>query len=700
MARVEHQFRIAEIEVAKHPADDKIVGIFRFESTGPTKHGPLLLIIAEIHSTLYVYERLLDAINATADQARHLIAGVGQDPVSRFEKLVQRLNEAVATFGKEEGMPLSWNRINIYVMELSEGHICLTGIGNLMNMFLQKQEDGTFRSFDLFRSMDQPGPVDPAKPFASLICGDIKPGDLLIAGSSNLDRLRSELRMRERLSTLPPVTAALEIRQDLEKRGIPDNFVAAVIVCTEHKAPPEPVAVTLPKVQNSTESIEQMHKNEQETNQRLSPVIAPLAPMEKAKDWKELATNALGRLKSVAASVMPKRGGERPREAMALQSLRGLNAGYGSMFTKQRKLVLGVGAAVIVLIIAGVLWWNHSKKVAAEIAGWNGSFDTAQDNRNRAESDLIYGNEAQARKELATADDILKTLPTDNPDREAKIAKLKQVLSDLHEKLKRVVNIDGVTELASLGPSVPEGSLSAVALVKDTAYAVDASGSVVLKINLSTKETTRIPLPAGASNIVSAAEGTTSILFATKDGKLFALGKSDDSISAMPWNHAKSSSTVDIVLYASKVYSLDPQNSQVWRSQNSGSGFGGEASYIKASNASLDTAVSLAIDSNVYVLKNDGTLLRFLSGGQEGFALGAIDPVLRAASGIWADVDSSYIYITDPADRRILVFDKNGALKAQLTSPQILSPRDISVDEANKRAIVLDGNRLLLMPLQ
>jgi hypothetical protein len=70
MARVEHQFRIAEIEVSKHPADDKIVGIFRFESAGPTKHGPLLLIVAEIHSTLYIYERLLDVINAAADQAR------------------------------------------------------------------------------------------------------------------------------------------------------------------------------------------------------------------------------------------------------------------------------------------------------------------------------------------------------------------------------------------------------------------------------------------------------------------------------------------------------------------------------------------------------------------------------------------------------------------------------------------------------
>jgi hypothetical protein len=583
-------------------------------------------------------------------------------------------------------------------MELSEGHICLTGIGGLMNMFLQKQEDGSFRSFDLFGSMDQPAQVDPAKPFASLICGDINPGDLLLVGSTNLERLRSELRMKERLTTLPPVTAALEIRQDLEKRGIPDNFIAAVIACTELKPPPEPVAATLPKVQNSTESIEQLHKNEQETNQRLAPVIAPLA---KARDWKGMAVGAAGRMKTVALSLLPKRaGGERPRDAMALQSLRGLNAGYGSMFTKQRKLILIIGAAAIVLIVAGVIWWNHSKKVAADIAAWNGSYSGAQDNRNRAESDLIYGNETQARTELANADRILTTLPTDTADRQAKVIKLKQDLTDLHEKLKRVVNVDGVTELASLGPTVPGGSLTAVLLSKDTAYAVDASGSAILKINLTAKTTKRIPLPAGATDIVSATEGMTSILFATKDGKLFALGKADDSVAAMPWSHAKTSSTVDIALYASKIYSLDPQGNQVWRSQKSGSGFGAEAAYIKASNATLDNAVSIAIDSNVYVLKNDGTLIRFLSGGQEGFALSAVDPVIRAASSVWTDMNSTYLYVTDPADKRILVFDKNGALKAQLTSSQILVPRDISVDEANRRAIVLDGNRLLLVPLQ
>ena len=80
----EQQFRIAEIEVSKSPQDEKILGIFRYEGSGQGKKSNSLLILAEIHSTLYTYERLLDVINATAEQARFLVAGVEQDPVARF----------------------------------------------------------------------------------------------------------------------------------------------------------------------------------------------------------------------------------------------------------------------------------------------------------------------------------------------------------------------------------------------------------------------------------------------------------------------------------------------------------------------------------------------------------------------------------------------------------------------------------------
>ena len=109
--------------------------------------------------------------------------------------------------------------------------------------------------------------------------------------------------------------------------------------------------------------------------------------------------------------------------------------------------------------------------------------------------------------------------------------------------------------------------------------------------------------------------------------------------------------------------------------------------------------MGLAIDSNVYVLMPDGTVDRFLSGGQEGFSLTTIDPPLRAASGIWTTSDATKIAITDPADKRVVVFNKDGSLKAQLTSSDFTAPRDVDGDEANKRLLVIDGTKLMLVTM-
>ncbi|MFA5185839.1 MAG: hypothetical protein WC551_05090 [Patescibacteria group bacterium] len=698
------QFRIAEIEVAKSMSDETIVGIFRFDNQGRPRQGPTLLVLADIHSTLYAYERLLDVINSTAEQTRHLVSQVDQDPLGRFEKLVQRLNESVAVFARDEATPIQWSRVNIFILEMSEGHLCFTGTGRLMNTFLQKQADGSFRPFDLLGSLEQPEHIDSEKPFSSIICGDISVGDILIAGTSNLERLRADLRINERLTTLPPVTAAMEIKQDLEKRGIPDDFVAVVVASCEIKSStvqlPLHLEAEAEKTDAPTASIEKLRDAEDEANQHLSPVISPVNRLQDTGE--KLKSTAL-KLGSGAAGFIKKLGKgkkhEQINDPVALASLRSMNAGYRTGFTKKHKTIVILVVVAIAILAGGIVWWNHSKKVAAEIAAWNTTYESAVDNRNRAESDLVYGNELRARSEIEQAEKIATGIQSPLPDRKAKLQKLAADIKDLRERLKKVVKTEDVTDLYSAAAGAEPGSLGGVLVTKDQIYVVDHASHEIIKISPTTRETKRISLPTSIAGVISADEGKDSILFSTADGKLLALNKSTDLAKPMAWSHVKSSSTQDVALYGGKLYRLDPGNNQIWRSTNSGGAFGSESSYIKAADVSLGGAVSLAIDSNVYVLKNDGQLLQFLSGAQVSFGLSNIDPMLRAASSLWTTSDSNIFVITDPADKRILVYEKNGSLKAQITSSKFNELRDLSVDEAGKRIYAIDGNRLISMPL-
>lgn len=692
----EQQFRIAEIEVSKSPTDEKILGIFRFEGSGQSKKGNSLVIIAEIASTLYAYERLLDVINSTAEQAKHLVAAVEQDPVARFEKLIQRLNEAVATFLEGEPTPLAWNRVSIYVIELSSDHVCLTGTGRLMNVFLQKQPDGSFKTFDLFGSLEQPAEIDPKKPFGSLICGDMKPGDVLIAGTTNLERLRNELRIKERLTTLPPVSAALEIKQDLERRGIPDDFVGVVIASVALEMPSSIAAkVAAIEKDKSTVSINKLRDAEKDANTHLSPAIAPSKP---GATQTTLAKKAMGGMMGLIGTMRAKLSpDERNKDVAAMTSLRGMNAGHGSRFTKKHK-TMAIGAVIIVILgIVGFAYWKHSKRLAAEAATWQATFDQAQDNANRAESDLVYANDARARTEIQAADQLLSGLNLADPKNKEKVEALRTTLAGLRERLRKVQVAEPVTELLSLS-GVADGSLAAPVLVKDTAYVVDNSAHKILKVDVKDKTTKEIALPAGVGTIVAGSLGTKSVVFTSSGGKFYAVNTQTDEVAAIT-SDSHSSSTTDLILYGGRAYTLDGPNGQIWRSPSSGSGFGTATTYIRASNIPLQNAVGMAIDSNVYVLLADGTLARFLSGGQEGFSLSQVDPALRAASGIWTNADAQRIVVTDPAGKRVLVFNKDGTLKAQLTSPQFTSPRDVDGDDAAKRLIVIDGTRLLLIPL-
>ncbi len=695
---VEQQFRIAEIEISKNPVDEKIMGIFRYEGNSQTKKGSTIVIVAEIMSTLYVYERLLDALNSITEQAKHLVAQFEQDPITRFEKLIQRLNETVASFTQAEPTPLAWNRVNIFILEFSGDQLCLTGIGKLMNLFLQKQPDGTYRTFDLFGSLDQPAEVNPQKPFASLICGDMKAGDLLFAGTQNLERLRNELNIKERLTTLPPVSAALEIRQDLEQRNTPDDFLGVVVAsCLLERAAPSsiPKPLPTPDVTKSTDSIHKLRETERDASQHLSPSIGPTASLKaSAKTPQRIAQEIQSKLGHLWGKFSQTR---TVRDVAAMASLRGMNAGHGSAFTKKHKTTALILGAILVLGLTSIVLWRRNQAQTAEAAAWQTTFDQAQDNRNRAESDLVYANDSRAIKEVETANSLLASLSINTADRQKKVSALQEDLKQFRERLRKTVVAQPVIELTAL-TGVPDGSLSAPVLNKNTAYAVDNSTKTILKIDLSTKTTKRIQLPQNAEPIVAGSLGKQSIVFTTADGTFFALDLASDSIATLK-TQSHTSTTNDLVLYAGKAYSLDGVQGKVWRASSNSTGFGAEQAYIKANSTALTNAVSLAIDSNVYILESDGTLLRFLSGGQEGFKLNPIDPPLRAASAVWTNVDATKLAVTDPAEKRILIFSKDGFLKAQITSPDFHGPRDIDGDETNKRLLIVDGTRLLLIPL-
>ncbi|MFA5129768.1 MAG: hypothetical protein WC477_02480 [Patescibacteria group bacterium] len=693
-------FRITDIEYSNSQMDEKIVGVFRFEPTGASKNGPTIIVIAEIDGVGYVYDQLIDVVNSEAEHARTLLSHVEQEPVSRFEKVIQSVNRAVGEFVKGEPSPINWNRVNMYILELSDGHMCLAGIGRLMNMFLQHQGDGTYKTFDLFGSLDQRVDVQSEKVFSNIICGDFKPGDMLIAGSKNFERIRNELRIKERLTTLPPVTATLEIKQDLEVRGTPDDFVAILIACKEAEVQKSFDGLE-PRIeeQASTASIEKLRHTEAETLRHLAPSILRKEGKTDPREPVAPRIGAVTILKRALGFIRNKFRREKLRDVASMANLRGMHAGFGSFFTRKKKTIIVSSVAIVVLLIVGSLVIKHQQTLAAERAAWNASYDKIMTDLNQAEGEAVYSADVSSRT-LQNAISRIASLDTSTKDRKEAVQKLQDQMNSLRKKLQRSVSVDNPTTILSLSDGLADGALVSPILFQGKLVVANNAGNKILVSDGTSSPAKEIAINTNGSKVIALGAGKTSVIAMLQNGSLIGIDITKGEASPLSIGSSDMKTPTDMTAYNGKLYVLDATNQQIWKFLPSSGGFGNASKYLQAGSTSLSNAVSLSIDSNIYVLTSAGSVARYFNGGQDGFSLAPIDPPMTSGNQIWTDPDSQYVVVADASNKRVVVFTKDGHLVSQLVSSAFKGPTDIIGDAKSKNLYVVDGNRVfqLLLP--
>ena len=160
--------------------------------------------------------------------------------------------------------------------------------------------------------------------------------------------------------------------------------------------------------------------------------------------------------------------------------------------------------------------------------------------------------------------------------------------------------------------------------------------------------------------------------------------------------------------YNGNLYLQDSVGNQFWRYRPSGVNYVNppEAYFPPETPVDLQSVIDIGIDGDVWLLYPNGSMLRFRSGLQEPFALEQVDPPLTQAVALWinqADMPAGRILIADAATNRVLVFDKEGALLAQLTPlehPDALKDlKDIYVDEMTNTLYLLTKTALYQSPL-
>lgn len=150
--------------------------------------------------------------------------------------------------------------------------------------------------------------------------------------------------------------------------------------------------------------------------------------------------------------------------------------------------------------------------------------------------------------------------------------------------------------------------------------------------------------------------------------------------------------------YFDNLYILDKDQNQIFKFVKLNNGFS-KNNYLKGS-IDLSKAKDMAIDGSIYVLFDNGEILKFTKGTAEQFKVTGLDNQLNNPVKIYTNLDAKNIYILDQGNSRIVVIGKDGQYQSQYQNSIIANAKDFEVLEKDKLIYLLIKNKVYQLDLK
>lgn len=390
------------------------------------------------------------------------------------------------------------------------------------------------------------------------------------------------------------------------------------------------------------------------------------------------------------------------RKIVFANAISGLKDNFRVLGAKTEKLprlsrTLLAFAIIFIILFAGstaLLYGKYRNDAAAK--SLQTKIEAIQTEKSSAEASLIYNDEEGAKNFLSLADALLAEFPQKNKKEKDAYENLSSEIEILREKLRHVVNTENPALIANFSDTNPGAEVDKFIIAGNSLYAFDSASSVIYKMDLKTNEVVN----KSASNLnfkLAFFENESSALLYQPENKFFDFDLENDVLKELEVVLNENETQIDdLAVYNQKLYVLDAKDKQIFKHAGTTVGFGRGAPWLKE-EMSFANAASLAIDGSIYIGTSDGKILKLENGRQVDFTP-KIDPSFSSEIKIWTSVDSSFIYIMEPSSKRVAVFDKQGKLVVQYTSPKFDDLKGFFVSEKDKKIYLLSGNSVYEIP--
>ena len=150
---------------------------------------------------------------------------------------------------------------------------------------------------------------------------------------------------------------------------------------------------------------------------------------------------------------------------------------------------------------------------------------------------------------------------------------------------------------------------------------------------------------------------------------------------------------IDFRAFGGNLYLLD-QEGEIWKYPGIEGGFGAYRRWLTGEEPDFSDAQGMAIDGAVWVLKSDGTILKYLQGKRDHFVISGLDQPLSQSTAIFTDDDQENLYLLDKGNDRVVVVNKSGEYYSQYRWPGIGGVTHLVASEEEKKILLLAGNKI------
>jgi len=153
---------------------------------------------------------------------------------------------------------------------------------------------------------------------------------------------------------------------------------------------------------------------------------------------------------------------------------------------------------------------------------------------------------------------------------------------------------------------------------------------------------------------------------------------------------------VDIAAYGKYIYLLSPSANQIYKYGRLRSKYSGATEYNL--DADLKGAISIAIDGNIYVLKEGGEILKLFKGNVQSFEIEDLAVDISEATQIFTSPELDGLYILDSVNNRVIIVEKEvgagGRYQGQMFFEDIDEIQGIYIEKNEDRMYMLTKKRI------